>query len=370
MDDDVLDAVEQYLKLLGETAQHYVERGRTTADFVRRDARTTEFPDLVALRVGFIEPQDRVRVGGLAASSLYADMRGDERLAAFIVLSELGDEIVKRDIARRFARYELNQPLFARFPRLWPKVRDGELVPASGVRHFRTSGLVEVFGGWARIDAFLPPALLNWVQDSFSKLPLFIRLDPWFASSKKSEDPLEKAAVRPARPGWWRNLSLRNRERDGAHYVLQPPLDALADDDADLEYAAGVRTLEVHAQRDGAGRLSLMIEELVEDRSDSLLVGRCIHFDTAAPSGTTAIEAQVLHLDLAINVYFGEDSSRRRAMKLSDGKVQDASVRTHLLRIERAPFASSAEFARQFFKSSVLLTEWMRGQFDGDLEAF
>ena len=41
------------------------------------------------------------------------------------------------------------------------------------------------------------------------------------------------------------------------------------------------------------------------------------------------------------------------------GKVQDATFRTHLFRIERAPLESLFEFCAMFLRSSVLLREWV-----------
>ncbi|MSP92530.1 MAG: hypothetical protein EXR79_12140 [Myxococcales bacterium] len=107
-----------------------------------------------------------------------------------------------------------------------------------------------------------------------------------------------------------------------------------------------VRTLEVHAGRDNDGNLTMMLEELVEERCGRRMVGRCIHLDTNCRPGTAADAAPLNHLDLAINVYIGDAMRRRKARRLCDhGKVEDASFRTHLFRVDGAPFASIAEFA-------------------------
>src|SRR5690606_28604974 len=147
----------------------------------------------------------------------------------------------------------------------------------------RRSGLVEVPGGWARLDPFLPPELLRWAESSFPDVPMFVRLDPWFVEAEQPAEPLREAAVRPARPGWWSTLALRNRERDGAHYVLQGGAEPSSETiDEFWEYhVRGVRSLEVHAKRGTSGNLSMMIEELTDDRRpDGRLIGRCIHLDT------------------------------------------------------------------------------------------
>jgi hypothetical protein len=109
-----------------------------------------------------------------------------------------------------------------------------------------------------------------------------------------------------------------------------------------------------------------MLEEVATDRiSNGNLIGRCVHLDTYERPGTDQHAAPLKHLDLAINVYIDDAAARRKDTRLCDGRVEDASVRTHLLRVEGVPFAAIAEFARQFFHSSVLLQQWMRDQFGG-----
>lgn len=361
-----MDAVDEYLGRLADTAQRFVEHGLTAMDIMSRGAKTTAVPDLVCLRVQFLAPQDHARARGFLSSGCFGEMTGEERIAAFVVCFELEDEISKLDVLRRFRRYEADQPLFERCSELWPHVREAELMPTTHARHLRRSGLVEVPGGWGRLDPLLPPELLRWAERAFPGVPMFVRLDPWFAEIKQPTEPLREAAVRPARPGWWNMLGLRNRERDGGHYVLQERAEPSSETiDEFYEYhVRGIRSLEVHAKRSTCGNLAMMIEELADDRRpDGRLIGRCIHMDTDAAAGMDGRSAPLNHLDLAINMYFGQAASRRKDMRLCDGVVEDASVRTHLLRVEGIPFAASAEFARQFFLSTVLLSEWMRDQF-------
>jgi hypothetical protein len=369
-DDREVDSIDEYLTRLAETALRLIEHGVTAMDIMSRDAETSAVPDLVRLRVQFLTPQDHDRAGGLLATGCFSAMPDDERLAAFVVCLELDDEINKLDAYRRFRRYEVEQPLFRQSPKLWSDVRDTELVATTNAHHLRRSGLVKVPGGWGRLDPLLPPELLRWVQSAFPDAPTFIRLDPWFAETEQPPEPLREAAVRPARPGWWRSLALRNREGDGGHYILQPVKPSPETQDEFWEYQVrGVRSLEIVAKRSTSGNLSMMIEEMTDDRRpNGTLIGRCIHLDTDAGAGTDQHAASLNHLDLAINMYFGEAASRRKAMRLCDGRVEDASVRTHLLRVEGVPFAATVEFARQFFHSSVLMAEWVRDQFNGFVE--
>lgn len=359
-----VDPINEYLIELADTAQRFVERGATAMDIMKRDAKTTAVPELVNLRVQFLTPQDRARAVGFLATGCFSEMAGDERVAAFVVCFELDDEIKQLDVRRRFQPYDIHQPLFKQSPQLWSDVRDDELVHTRNLRHLGRSGLVELPGGWGRLDVFLPPELLRWAQVEFPHVSTFVRLDPWFAEPEQPPEPLREAAVRPARAGWWTTLALRNRERDGGHYVLQDSIHpSPATRDEYWEYhVRGVRSLEVHARRDSSGNLSMMLEE-VADRFNGTLIGRCVHLDTDARPGTDQHAAPLNHLDLAINVYLDQAATRRKSTRLCDGRVEDASVRTHLLRVEGVPFAAIAEFARQFFHSSVLLQEWIQDQF-------
>lgn len=124
-----------------------------------------------------------------------------------------------------------------------------------------------------------------------------------------------------------------------------------------------IRRLDVIAQRKNSGVFSMMIEELQQE-SDDIVIGRCIHLDSSAPLGTNYEEVQLSHLDLAINVYFDDTGRERMASNLANGKkVTNATCRTHLFRIDDVPLSSLMVFARMFFISMTLLNEWTAEQF-------
>lgn len=109
-----------------------------------------------------------------------------------------------------------------------------------------------------------------------------------------------------------------------------------------------------------------MIEELADLRaSDGFVLGRVIHWDTNEPQGTEAEKANVSHLDLAIYLYCGSDAVTRMSQTLAHGRVQDATVRTHLLRIEGIKANAVLAFAHQFLQSRSLLCDWFNDQFGG-----
>jgi hypothetical protein len=359
--------VEEYLSQLTERVETYLAKGIRPGNIDRCESVSPDL-DLVQFRKHWMSDQDRRFAAGFAATGCFGAMDGDDRTAAFVVALELDREYEILELKRRFEAYRKEHPLFQCCRKLWILVREGELIDAWSVKHLYPSRLVSAKGGWGRIDEFLPPDLLNWAIAEFTGLSMYVRLDPWYGSTVKPQDDLEKAGVRPARGGWWTKLNLRNRQAEGGHYVLQPFEEY--DPNLHWQYADyhwyGVRSLEVHAVRDNGGNLSMMLEELVEEREGRML-GRCIHLDTDDGPGTDATSARLNHIDLAINVYTGESVKLRRSQQLADGRVVDASFRTHLLRVEGAAFGTIAEFARQFFKSRTLLSEWSSDQLGQDV---
>ncbi|WP_404542954.1 hypothetical protein [Bradyrhizobium sp. USDA 223] len=121
-----------------------------------------------------------------------------------------------------------------------------------------------------------------------------------------------------------------------------------------------LRRLEIRAQRRG-DIVSMMIEELpAPDAPDGLMVGRCIHLDTRAPNKTAIRDVKLSHLDLALNVYEGAVRNERFGTSLKDGKVTDASFRTHLMRIEGIPLLTLLPICAGFLRSTSLLREWFK----------
>ena len=73
---------------------------------------------------------------------------------------------------------------------------------------------------------------------------------------------------------------------------------------------------------------------------------------------------EIYHIDLAENLYVGEDAFQRDKDDLKNGKmVQKATYRTHLLRVNGIPFESIFKFAYAFFKSKQLVDEWKAAEF-------
>lgn len=271
-------------------------------------------------------------------------------------------------LERTCARYSLSQPLFAGAPDLFGAIRrrepggsaDLELIDDRAVACVEGSEIYRVGNGFAKLTSQLAPNIANWARDAFPTAPRFLRLDPWEFHREQPLMRLEEAALVPANPRWLSTLALFPNTQTFAAYVLEDS-DPAADREQFWEYRVQhIRRLEVTARRREPDYLSMMIEELpTSDDPSGLMVGRCIHLDTRAVIGTPMTEARLQHLDLAINVYQGADRALRMADTLQDGKVRDATFRTHLLRVEEVPFPALFQFAEMFLRSRILLREWV-----------
>lgn len=108
----------------------------------------------------------------------------------------------------------------------------------------------------------------------------------------------------------------------------------------------------------------MMIEEINEkERFNEYYVAKCIHLDTDNDVGTEIDNAVLSHIDLAINVYDKNAFNERKNQSLANGRVVDATIRTHLIRFENVPFRILTNLAYLFFDSQTLTKEWLYDQF-------
>lgn len=317
---------------------------------------------VVAQRRKILTESDRNAAAGYLATGFYRRDDTDTRVAAVIIALELEAEVYRRRLAQKFVRYGSEQPLFRAVPSLLASARDGELLPIDLVGTVDQEGIAKIGRTFCRLDAMLPASIVHWVRERYPNAPSFVRIDPDLASSTRPRGLIQETVLVPADPRWWSGLSLHTRGRTGGVYQLNPPVNPGDDVEAYWQYhIGGLRRLETSAHRREEKYLSMMLEEL-QFRGD-LLIGRCIHCDTSAPVGTPPGEAELRHIDLAINVYAPSAANTRLDGHLREGKVADASFRTHLLRLEGVPAETVIPLAFMFFRSNRLIEEMINDQF-------
>lgn len=321
----------------------------------------------IAFRESILSSEEENNLSGYLAIGFFAGRPRRERLAAFAMSFEVEHEATNLEVARQCKRYSEQQTLFQNVPFLYEKIRhrgngnkDFELIDLAAIDSVYGSEIYRAGSGFTKLCPYLSPGIINWARKEWPTAPIFVRLDADIFAMTEPPQLLTEATLIPANPRWLRDFSLRRGMKDFASYALQdrPAIEGVS------EYwdyhVRHLRRIEIHVERREENYLSMMIEEIPRvDDPNGLMICRCIHLDTRDPAYTPLGRVQMQHLDLAINVYAGADRQKRFDQSLKQGKVQDATFRTHLFRIEKTPFVSLFSFCEMFLKSKILLSEWL-----------
>ena len=208
--------------------------------------------ELLRIREPFLSDFDRNRVLGLLPVGFFRDLKGAQRITAFVIAVEISACRSFQDLQRRFEPYDKRQLLFQKHAELWSHVR-GDLISDARIFSVREDGVLTIGGGTARLEPFLKTDLFAWTLATFLDAAIAVRLDPYFAPEHL---PLPR-------------LELRKGTKDGAQYALEAPENPRDNLEAFWDYKVRhVRRLEVHAVRRQDAYLSMMIEKLVDTRPD------------------------------------------------------------------------------------------------------
>ena len=365
------DALERYLETLKKIVEIAWEQGSEIQCLIYNPGDHIEIVQLaVRLRREFIGDADVKKCKGHLELGYFGNICELDKVASWTVLFEASDEMKKMSYRRDCEGYNSNHPLFQGDPELFDCIRrkehskkpDFELLDLSRVDFDGyPNEVVGTKNGFARVSSHLDSRIIRTSKKKWPAARTYVRLDPHFFSRNEPMANLQEDTIVPANPRWFSTANLRNGDRDYGCYVLSNNCCTPENFHAYWEFSSrGVRSLEFHAKRSKENYLSMMLEELPRpDDSSGLMVGRCIHLDTQDPMTTPPRDAIVQHLDLAINVYEGEDRQARLDNNLQHGPSASASFRTHLFRIEDIPFFSIFEFCYMFFESKCLLKEMM-----------
>lgn len=339
------------------------------------DIEDTEFQSLLEFKKMNVTADQKTSILGYLIMGYYLQLQEDDRVACFLIDFDITDRRRILKVKRELERYESDQKIFTNAQGLWDQLRvkkvdfetgktkyDYELLQFKELSQLDRSEIIKYKQWFLKLSPYFDANILEWCRIEFENSPMFVRLNHNEIYSTRPSQILNEETLVPANPKWWKNLVIYNNMKEQASYFLQNcnPLDDL---EKYLEYnSKGIRTLEMIVKRDNSGNLSMMIEELIE--KNGALLGRMIHLDTDAKINSDINQAKLNHLDLALNVYTGDARDSRLSESLAFGeKVTNASFRSHLFRIENIPFTSLFNFARMFFKSKILLSEWFKDQF-------
>lgn len=321
----------------------------------------------VKFRETLLSGEEESDLSGYLVINFFSGLSRRSRLASFAMTFDIKHEAARLKLRGQCQPYKNTQPLFANVPSLFQQIRrknngkqDYELVNLAAISSVSGSEVYSVGSGFTKLCSYLSPGIVNWVKNEWPSANTYVRLD---ADAYFKTEPLQyfaESTLVPANPRWLQDFSLRRGMKQFAAYQLydQPVTEGHREY---WEYhVQHLRRLEIHVLRREDDYLSMLIEELPRpDDPNGLMVCRCIHLDTKDPVGTPLSQITMQHLDLAINVYDGEDRLKRFNQSLQHGKVQDATFRTHLFRVEATPFVSLFSFCEMFLQSRILLSEWL-----------
>ena len=361
--------IDEYYQALEALSNQYSLANKATHDFLEEliiGTRST-IDDLISFRRSFLGSKETEEVTAYLSIGFFTTYTGIERTTCFVICFELDEIAIKKSWRMRCEGYTHQHPLFTAVPGLLEYIHNDELIDFSVLKQINGSEILQVNKHYTLIDAALNPMIATWTKETFSRERIYIRVNPFQVYNYQPPQRLFESVLMPANPNWWKNLTIHNRAKEGASYVLD---DCMPDEDP-LKYwelhIKRIKRLEVIAKRTNSGNLSMMIEEITDIDKNGLLFGRCIHLDTDAPFGTAFEDSLLNHLDLAVNIYEGETAKKRLLDNLAQGQVTtDASYRTHLLKIEKIPFKALFAFVTSFLRSKTLVNEWFQDQFKED----
>lgn len=310
--------------------------------------------------------EEEERAGAYESLGFFKELEGSMRMAAYNIVFDAEYERELRRQVKSCTPYHGDEPIFG--DRQIKEQCDGDLINRPIGERLPNSNIFRKGSKWGYYDRRIPLEFYDWLEQCFANKPSRIRVEPGGLYDHKPKSLVLECMVVPPKWKWWKNLTIYTGTFSGSEFILLGNDVHNLADYQDYHYHH-VRKLQVVVKRRDADYLSMMVEELSEfnhptDSRKKYVLGRMIHLDSSAKYGIPFEEAKLTHIDLAYNLYIDADADIRINQSLAMGKkVQDASYRTHVLRVEDVPFNTLFKFAIAFFKSKYLTEEWISTEF-------
>jgi hypothetical protein len=296
------------------------------------------------------------------------DVDSETKILLTAIYIDLINSIRRKEFIKSFEKYNENHPIF-KGNDLFSYVRDcRELINYNNLSWIKKQNdICQYNSRFYKVNGYLREELLEYIHFNCTNYKKYIRIHPYYSYEKMPPMYLKEEALRPVDPKWIKSLKLYKGQSTGGHYFLILPEEIKTEVDK-LKYweysILKIRSLEIYAQRNNSGNLSMMIEEVKDYKEfDEYFIAKCIHLDTSNGIGTDIDNAVLNHIDLAINVYDKDVFKERSNQSLSDGRIVDATYRIHLLRLENVPFKLLVNLSYLFFDTQTLTKEWILEQF-------
>lgn len=274
--------IEKYYQTLDQLADECLKSGLSTHDFIEDTIKTkrNSIDELITFRRSFIGAKELDEVRGYLAIGFFREYNGIERTTCFVICFELGDIATKKSWKQRCETYNASQTLFTKAPDLLKHVLNDDLIDKTALTQINDSEILQFTGGYTYLDYSLNPLIASWTINNFPDKKIYLRANPHNFFDEQPPQLILESVLMPANPNWWRKLTIHNRTKEGASYIL----DDCSPKDNSQQYwelhIKKIKRLEVIAKRSNSGNLSMMIEEITDIDNHGLSFGRCIHLDT------------------------------------------------------------------------------------------
>lgn len=317
--------------------------------------------------------EEKDKCKGYLSIGAFTSLGVDEQLACYSIIIEAEH---CRELKRRIRmnqKYKGDEPIFHNEDLQNKIVHDGDLVDYSSLKRIDGKNIIKIGDKYGRIDPRIPMDFFHWLEDCFYDKERSVHVNPYDIYNEIPSQILLECIIQPPKHEWWNTLKIYNGESCGYSSILLG--NDISDEQDYHDYnVLGIRKLQVSATRQnaiarGTGNMQIMIEELTKiyecrDSTKSYLIGRMIHLDTDAKTGTPFNNAILNHIDIAENLYIGDTAYNRYNQDLAtEHRIEDATYRTHLLRVDNIGFDNIFKFAYAFFKSKKLVDEWKAAEF-------
>lgn len=309
---------------------------------------------------------EREVASGYLSLGFFKNLEENERLACFnmVLVAEYTRELNRQKGA--CTQYDGSEAIFE--SNELRDRRNKDLIEGMVGERGYGSNIFKLGNKWGYYDSRIPLQIYDWLEDCFKDNKKRIRVDPKGLYDNKPAPMVVECQIYPANWQWWKQLKVYKGCSTGSSFVLLGNDPHQHGDYYDYN-VLHVRGLQEVVKRYNDGNLRMTLEELSEfnhptDGNKRYVIGRMIHLDTDAQVDTSFEDAILNHIDLAYNLYVDDDANKRLDQHLRDGDtVQNATHRTHILRIEGIPFPSIFKLAHSFFKSRTLTDEWIEKEF-------
>lgn len=355
----------EYYRIIKRLAKHNWEIAPHLEKLLLKGDPEAEF--VVKCKAEALTQTERIWVNEYLQFGHFKQFSEDQRRAAYGVVLDVEYEKELKDQIKFCTPYEGTEAIFKN--REIAEQRNEDLIDRPIGQRLPNSNIFRIGNHWGYYDRRIPLEFYDWLERCFKDKTSRIRIEPNGYYDHKPQDLLLEFLVIPPKWKWWKTLGQYLGDFNGSEYVLDGHNTADLEDYQDYHYK-NVRKLQTIAKRREKDYLTMMVEELSEynhptDPNRKYVVGRMIHLDSNAVSGTSFRDAVLMHIDLAFNLYVDNDADVRMSQTLADGdKVQKATKRTHIIRVDNVPFETLFKFAVSFFRSKYLTNEWLTNEFN------